>query len=128
MAEALRGGGIAAAGIDAAVEPPPDDPLVGLDNVILTPHTAGVTVDARIAARVVRRTNGWRSQADGVRIELSIRTPGRFLPPVTPNLSANQSTPGDTRSRLLQASVVILDAACRQWPRCGWDAALFSHA
>ena len=33
--------------------------------MILTPHTAGVTVDAH-QLRVVRQINGWRSQADGV--------------------------------------------------------------
>jgi D-3-phosphoglycerate dehydrogenase len=70
LADALKSGGIAAAGIDVfAVEPPPlDDPLVQLDNVILTPHTAGVTEDARMnCARGAARQ--WLSLADGQRPE-----------------------------------------------------------
>jgi D-3-phosphoglycerate dehydrogenase / 2-oxoglutarate reductase len=45
LAEALTCGWIAAAGIDVfATEPPePNNPLLGVENVILSPHVAGVT-------------------------------------------------------------------------------------
>lgn len=70
LADALKSGGIAGAGVDVfQVEPPPlDDPLIGLDNVILTPHTAGITVDARMnTARGA--VNQWLTLADGRRPE-----------------------------------------------------------
>jgi phosphoglycerate dehydrogenase-like enzyme len=47
LADALRDGGLAAAGLDVfAVEPvPPDHPLLALDNVVATPHVTWYTAD-----------------------------------------------------------------------------------
>jgi phosphoglycerate dehydrogenase-like enzyme len=47
LVEALRTGGLAAAGLDVfAVEPiPADNPLLSLDNVVLTPHVSWYTAD-----------------------------------------------------------------------------------
>ena len=46
--DTLVGGGIAGAGLDVFHEEPPqqDNPLLRLDNVVATPHTAGITVEA----------------------------------------------------------------------------------
>jgi D-3-phosphoglycerate dehydrogenase len=56
LARALSDGHIFAAGLDAfAAEPPVGSPLLALDNTVITPHTAGGTVDnfAGIVARGV---------------------------------------------------------------------------
>jgi D-3-phosphoglycerate dehydrogenase len=49
LLEALRNKLIAGAGLDvwAKEPPPPDHPLLQLDNVLASPHTAGVTREAR---------------------------------------------------------------------------------
>ena len=49
LADAIRGKKIAGAGLDVwAKEPPPvDHPLLAFDNVLVSPHTAGVTLETR---------------------------------------------------------------------------------
>lgn len=50
LLEALRNKSIAGAGLDvwSKEPPPPDHPLLQLDNVLASPHTAGVTKEARM--------------------------------------------------------------------------------
>jgi len=49
LADALRSGHIAGAGVDVWMEEPPplDHPLLAMDNVLATYHTAGITHDSR---------------------------------------------------------------------------------
>jgi D-3-phosphoglycerate dehydrogenase len=49
LTEALRNKAIAGAGLDVFDKepPPPDHPLLQFDNVMVSPHTAGVTHEAR---------------------------------------------------------------------------------
>src|SRR5204863_1231736 len=47
LVQALREGWIAAAGLDVLEQEPPDpgNPLLALENVVLTPHVAGYSAD-----------------------------------------------------------------------------------
>jgi phosphoglycerate dehydrogenase-like enzyme len=59
LAEALKTGRLAGAGIDAfSQEPPVGNPLLALDNTVITPHLAGATLDnfASVIARSVENT------------------------------------------------------------------------
>lgn len=54
LCQALRNGVIAGAGLDVfEKEPPTDSPLLALDNVVLTPHTAAFTHEAMNQMNVV---------------------------------------------------------------------------
>ncbi|MEZ0341296.1 hydroxyacid dehydrogenase [Mycobacterium sp. pV006] len=75
LRDALVSGRIAGAGLDVFHEEPPrqDNPLLQLDNVVATPHTAGITVEA---ARdiAIATADQWQTIFDG-------RMPPRLLNP-----------------------------------------------
>ncbi|MEW6398492.1 MAG: phosphoglycerate dehydrogenase, partial [Bacillota bacterium] len=54
LARALRGGEVAGAALDvlASEPPPPDHPLLGLDNVVITPHLGASTAEAQASVAV----------------------------------------------------------------------------
>jgi D-3-phosphoglycerate dehydrogenase len=75
LAEALRTKQIAGAGIDVwdKEPPPPDHPLLQFDNVIASPHTAGVTREAR--------ANMGRIAAEQLIMTLDGKRPPRIVNP-----------------------------------------------
>jgi D-3-phosphoglycerate dehydrogenase / 2-oxoglutarate reductase len=83
LADALAAKRIAGAGLDVwAKEPPPiDHPLLAFDNVIASPHLAGVTIEAR--------TNLARIAAEQILTMLEGQRPPRLLnPEVWPRYAA----------------------------------------
>src|SRR3954453_23171924 len=75
LLEALRARKIAGAGLDvwAKEPPPPDHPLLQFDNVLASPHTAGVTKEARV--------NMGRIAAEQVLAALDGKRPPRIVNP-----------------------------------------------
>ena len=73
--DALRDKRIAGAGLDvwAKEPPPPDHPLLQFDNVLASPHTAGVTREAR--------TNMGRIAAEQMLDALDGKRPPRIINP-----------------------------------------------
>ena len=65
LIRALRAGKIAAAGLDVVEEEPTpaDNPLLDMENVVVTPHMAGTTVEAREKARIFGVGNAMRVAA-----------------------------------------------------------------
>ncbi|OBI40162.1 3-phosphoglycerate dehydrogenase [Mycobacterium kyorinense] len=73
--DALVTGGIAGAGLDVFHEEPPrpDNPLLHLDNVVATPHVAGITTEAARDIAIATATQ-WQAIFEG-------RLPPRLLNP-----------------------------------------------
>src|SRR5262252_8260585 len=82
LLEALKAKKIAGAGLDvwSKEPPPPEHPLLQLDNVLASPHTAGVTREAR--------ENMGRIAAEQLLCALDGRRPPRIVnPEVWPRFS-----------------------------------------
>ncbi len=77
LVDALRGGRLAAAGLDVfAVEPiPADNPLLGLDNVVLTPHVTWYTVDT-MRRYLAEAVDNCRRIRDGRDLRNVVNSPG----------------------------------------------------
>jgi D-3-phosphoglycerate dehydrogenase len=75
LEQALRNKAIAGAGLDVwdKEPPPPDHPLLQFDNVLASPHTAGVTVEAR--------TNMGKIAAEQILDALDGKRPPRIINP-----------------------------------------------
>jgi phosphoglycerate dehydrogenase-like enzyme len=76
LVDALRGGRLAAAGLDVFdVEPvAPDNPLLALDNVVLTPHVTWYTVDT-MRRYLVEAVANCRRLQDGKRLAHVVNQP-----------------------------------------------------
>jgi D-3-phosphoglycerate dehydrogenase len=86
LAEALRNGQLAGAGLDVFLqEPPPlDHPLLAMDNVIVSPHNAGMT-DESILEMVTATAHQWIGLFGG-------RVPPRLVNPEAWPLYASRFT------------------------------------
>jgi phosphoglycerate dehydrogenase-like enzyme len=77
LVDALRGGRLAAAGLDVfAVEPvPADNPLLRLDNVVLTPHVTWYTADT-MRRYLAEAVDNCRRIRDGQDLRNVVNSPG----------------------------------------------------
>jgi phosphoglycerate dehydrogenase-like enzyme len=77
LVDALRTGGLSAAGLDVfAVEPiTPDNPLLSLDNVVLTPHVAWYSVDT-MGRYLAEAVDNCRRLHDGRDLRNVVNSPG----------------------------------------------------
>lgn len=88
LAEALRAGHLGGAGVDVFVsEPPTNSPLLGLSNVVVTPHLGASTAEAQEKAGT--------AVARSVRLALA----GEFVPDAV-NVQAGGAVPEDVRPGL----------------------------
>jgi len=77
LVEALRGGVIAGAALDVyATEPPTDSPLLGLENVLLTPHAAFYSQESLVDL-----------QTGAARNAIAVLSGGRPATPVNPEVA-----------------------------------------
>jgi D-3-phosphoglycerate dehydrogenase len=85
LTRALREGWIAGAGLDVLEQEPPDpaNPILGLPNALLTPHTAGASADSMIDTR-----------------KQSVDTVLGFLQGRWPDTLVNPAVKGDPRARV----------------------------
>jgi len=81
LAEALKAGRLSGAGIDAfSQEPPVGNPLLELDNTVVTPHLAGATLDnfAAVAARSIENAKAVL-RGESLPVDDTAVAPGRIL-------------------------------------------------